>query len=103
MNLKEFHKSRIELKDVCWGDYDYDGSCLAMHNGELYTGYVIFTKYPDGVVKAEVEYNSGSHIGWENEYNEAGILIYSCYSVGPTTQEVYKYDDEGNLLDYYTL
>lgn len=101
--LKESHKPRIDLKEVQWGDYDYDGSRLVLYNEQLYTGYVIFTKYRNGIVKAEVEYNSGSHIGWENEYNEAGILVYSCYSMGETTQEVYKYDDEGNLIDFYEL
>ncbi|HCN47966.1 MAG TPA: hypothetical protein DIT10_02505 [Chryseobacterium sp.] len=103
MNLKEPDKRRVDLKEVKWGDYDYDGNNLALHNEQLYTGYVIYTRYPDGVIKAEVEYNAGSNIGWENEYNKIGILIYSCYTVGPTTQEVYKYDDEGNLIDHYTL
>lgn len=103
MALKEREKKRIDLKDVQWGDYDYDGSSLVLYNGLLYTGYVVFTKYQDGVVKDELEYTSGSHIGWENEYNEKGILIYSCFSVGPTTQEVYVYDDQGNLVDHYTL
>lgn len=103
MNLKEPEKKRVDFEDIEWGDYDHDGSSLVLYNGRLYTGYVILDKFPNGSIDAEMEYNSGSHIGWKNEYNEAGILIYSCYSVGPTTQEVYKYDDEGNLLDYYTL
>ena len=103
MNLKEPDKRRVDFDDIQWGDYDYDGSCLVLHNGRLYTGYVIFDKFPDGTIEAEMEYNSGSHIGWENEYNEAGILVYSCYSVGPTSKEVYRYDDEGNLIEHYRL
>ncbi|WP_054509865.1 hypothetical protein [Chryseobacterium sp. ERMR1:04] len=72
-------------------------------NGQLYTGYVVYSKHPKSTIKSEIEYKSGSHIGWENEYNQAGILIYSCYSVGETTQEVYKFDDHGNLIDHYKL
>lgn len=103
MSVKESHKPRIDLKEVKWDDFDYDGSRLVLYNEQLYTGYVIYTRYPNGIIKAEIEYNNGSHIGWENEYNEAGILVYSCYSMGETTQKVYKYDDEGNLIEHYEL
>lgn len=103
MGLKEPTKERVNLNDIQWGDWDYDGSRLALYNNQLYTGYIVFTRYQNGIVKAEIEYKSGSHIGWENEYNQGGILTYSCYSVGETSQEIYKYDDNGNLLDHYTL
>ncbi len=103
MNLKEPDKRRVDFEDIEWGSYDHDGSCLVLYDGRLYTGYVIFDKYPNGTTEAEIEYDCGSRIGWENEYNEAGILTYSCYSMGQTTKEVYEYDDKGNLLEHYTL
>jgi antitoxin component YwqK of YwqJK toxin-antitoxin module len=103
MGLKEPTKQRVNLADIQWGHYDHDGTSLVMYNNQLFTGYVVYTKYPDGTVKSEIEYKSGSHVGWENEYNQNSILTYSCYSVGQTTQEVYEYDDNGNLLDHYTL
>ncbi|MFP3832874.1 hypothetical protein [Chryseobacterium sp. SIMBA_028] len=103
MNLKESDKRRVNFEDIEFGEYDHDGNSLILFNGHLYTGYVILDKYPNGDTMAEMEYDSGSRVGWQNEYNEAGILIYSCYSVGQTTKEVYEYDDEGNLIDHYEL
>ncbi len=103
MGLKEPNKQRINLNDVEWGNFDYDGTRQVLFNNQLYTGYVVYDRFPSGIVEYEVEYNDGSHIGWENEYNQSGILIYSCYSVGQTSQEIYKYDDVGNLLDHYKL
>lgn len=103
MGLKEPTKQRVDFDDTEFGNYDHDGTSLILHNGQLYTGYVILDKYPNGMIQAEMEFTSGSHIGWKNEYNQAGILTYSCYSMGQTTKEVYEYDDSGNLLDHYTL
>jgi hypothetical protein len=44
------------------GSYDHDGSCLVLYDGRLYTGYVIFDKYPNGTTEAEIEYDCGSRI-----------------------------------------
>ncbi|OCA68930.1 hypothetical protein BBI01_17075 [Chryseobacterium artocarpi] len=74
-----------------------------MYDNRLYTGYVIFDKFPSGTTEAEIEYDCGSRIGWENEYNEAGFLTYSSYSMRQTTKEIYKYDDEGNLINHHKL
>jgi len=101
MSLKQPNKSRVNLSDIEWGDFDYDGSNLVLYNNSLYTGYVIYDLYPDNSIQNEIEYKNGSQLGWENEYHSNGNLIYSCLNVNQTTLEVYKYENNGNLLEHW--
>jgi hypothetical protein len=41
MSLKQPNKNRVNLSDIQWGDFDYDGCNLVISGGELYTGYVV--------------------------------------------------------------
>ena len=101
MSLKQPNKNRVNLNDIQWGDFDYDGNNLVLNGGELYTGYVVYDRHPDNSIENEVEYKNGSRLGWENEYNSNGNLIYSCLSVGETTLEVYKYDNNGAPIEHW--
>ncbi|MBL7707319.1 MAG: hypothetical protein JNM21_17370 [Taibaiella sp.] len=101
MKLKQENKIRIELTEVEWGEFDYDGCNLALYRGNLYSGYVVYDRFPNKNIENEVEYKNGSQIGWENEYNECGHLIYSCLSLGQTTLETFKYDEKGKLQEHW--
>jgi len=98
MKLKQPNKNRVDLDNTEWGDWDYDGNSLILYNGSLYTGYVVLDRFADNSVENEIEYKNGSHVGWENEYNINGNLIYSCLTVGETSLEIYKYDYNGVLI-----
>lgn len=101
MKLKQPNKIRIDFEDIQWGDWDYDGCHKVLFNKKLFSGYVVYDKYSNGDIMNEVEYKNGSHVGWENEYNIDGILIYSCLTIGETSLEIYKYDDNGILIDHW--
>ncbi|HEY6142184.1 MAG TPA: hypothetical protein VIV55_01975 [Flavobacterium sp.] len=101
MGLKQPQKLRIDLSEIQPGEMDYDGNPLAMHNNSLFSGYVVYDRHVNGNIENEVEYKNGSHVGWENEYNDDGQLVYSCLTVGQTPLEIYKYDDNGTLLDHW--
>jgi len=101
MKLKQENKNRIEFKEVEWGEFDYDGCNLVLYRGYLYSGYVVYDRFPNKNIESEIEYKNGSQIGWENEYNESGHLIYSCLSLGQTTLETYKYDEKGKLQEHW--
>jgi antitoxin component YwqK of YwqJK toxin-antitoxin module len=101
MSLKQPNKNRVDSTNTQWGDWDYDRERLVLHNGTLYTGYVVLDRFPDNSIENEIEYKNGSHVGWENEYHSNGNLIYSCLTVGETTLEVYKYDNYGALLEHW--
>lgn len=101
MSLKQPNKNRVNLENIQWGDWDYDGSRLVLYNTTLFSGYVVYDKHIDGSIKNEIEYKNGSHVGWENKYNANGQLIYSCLTVGETSLEIYKYDNNGGLIDHW--
>ncbi|WP_433779112.1 hypothetical protein [Flavobacterium anhuiense] len=101
MNLKQPNKIRIDFEDIQWGDWDYDGCHKVLFNNEPFSGYVVYDRHDNGDIMNEIEYKIGSHVGWENEYNIDGTLIYSCLTVGETSLEVYKYDGNGNLTDHW--
>ena len=101
MSLKEPQKTRINLSQITNGEMDYNGEPLAIYNGYLYNGYVVLSRYTNGNVKSEIEYRDGSRKGWENEYNQNGILTYSCLTFGELSIEIYKYDNNGNLMDHW--
>jgi hypothetical protein len=101
MSLKQPNKIRINKSEILPGEWDYDGNPLAIYAGNLFTGYVVLDRFTNGSIESEVEYKNGSHLGWENEYNINGQLIYSCLTVGETSLEIYKYDTNGNLLDHW--
>lgn len=95
MKLKQPNKTRINFENIQWGDWDNDGCRKVLFNNKLFSGYVVYDRHDKGNIMNEVEYKNGSHIGWENEYNAEGQLTYSCLTVGETSLEVYKYDDNG--------
>lgn len=101
MPLKEENKYRIDLDEVIWGNWDDDGNRLVLFNEKLYNGYVVYDRFSNGDVEAEIEYKDGSHMGWENEYNVSGYLTYSCLTLGETSLEIYKYDDNGILIEHW--
>jgi antitoxin component YwqK of YwqJK toxin-antitoxin module len=101
MSLKQSNKIRVELDDTQLGDFDYDGTRMVLFNNKLFSGYVVYDRHVNGNIENEIEYKNGSHLGWENEYNENGQLVYSCLTVGQTPLEIYKYDDNGILLDHW--
>jgi hypothetical protein len=99
MGLKQPNKTRVDLDNTERGDWDDDGYRLILYNGSLYTGYVVLDRFADNSVENEIEYKNGSHVGWDNEYNINGNLIYSCLTVGETSLEIYKYDSGGALIE----
>lgn len=84
MELKQPDKNRIEFENIQWGNWNNDSAHKALFNNQLFSGYVAYDRHANGNIQNEVEYQNGSHIGWENEYNMNGKLIYSCLTVGET-------------------
>ncbi|MDX6188443.1 hypothetical protein SGQ83_03700 [Flavobacterium sp. Fl-318] len=101
MKLKLPNRNRIDFQDIQWGDWDHDGSRKVLVGGKLFSGFVVYDRFDTGDIMNEIEYKKGSHVGWENEYNISGQLVYSCLTVGETSLEIYKYDNSGNLLDHW--
>lgn len=101
MSLKQPNKIRINSSEIQPGEWNYDGNPLAMYNDNLFTGYLVLDRFTNGTIQSEIEYKNGSHVGWENEYNANGQLIYSCLTVGETSLEIYKYDNSGGLIDHW--
>jgi hypothetical protein len=98
MSLKQPNKIRVNRSEIQSGEWDYDGNPLAMHGGNLFTGYVVLDRSTNGLIESEIEYKNGSHVGWENEYNNNGQLIYTRLTVGETGLAFYEYDSNGNQI-----
>ncbi|MGE8341395.1 MAG: hypothetical protein ACN6OI_10190 [Flavobacterium sp.] len=99
MSLKQPHKLRIDLDQIQYCGWDDDGYRKILHNGVFYTGYLVLDKNLDGTVSFEKEYKNGSHLGWDNEYNENGQLIRTSLSVGETTLCFYEYDSDNKIIN----
>lgn len=100
MGLKQRNKNRIDFQNIEFDDRDYGGSRQVLFNGSLFSGYVVYDRHKNGNVENEIEYKNGSRAGWENRYNINGQLVNSCLTVGQTILEVYKYDENGDLIDH---
>ncbi len=101
MALKEENKQRVDFDDMEWGDLDYDGKRIGLKNKKLYSGYIVYDRFPNGNIENETEYRNGSHMGWENEYNSKGFLTYSCLTLGETSLEIFQYNDDGELTEQW--
>lgn len=103
MALKQPHKIRVNESDLEFGDLDYDGNNLIYHNNELYTGYVVYDRHPNGLIEYEEESKNGSRLGWLNEYADNGQLIQSKLTVGLTSLECYEYNLDGTLKEHWLI
>ncbi len=103
MALKQPNKVRVELDDLEHGDLDYDGNNLLYYNNQLYTGYVVYDRYPNGLIEYEEESKNGSRLGWINEYADNGQLIDSTLTVGLTQIECYQYNLDGTLKEHWLI
>ncbi len=103
MALKQPNKTRVELDDLEHGDLDYDGNNLLYYNNQLYTGYVVYDRHPNGLIEYEVESKNGSRLGWINEYADNGQLIDSTLTVGLTQIECYQYNLDGTLKEHWLI
>ncbi|MCM0666051.1 hypothetical protein [Flavobacterium tyrosinilyticum] len=99
MSLKQPHKLRIDLNQIQHGEMDDDGYAKILYRGDFYTGYLVLDKFPNEAVQNEIEYKNGSHLGWDNEYNENGQLIRTSLSVGETTLCFYEYDSDNKIIN----
>ncbi len=103
MALKQPNKVRVELGDLEHGGHDYDGNTLLYHNNQLYTGYVVYDRHPNGLIEYEEESKNGSRLGWINEYADNGQLIDSTLTVGLTQIECYQYNLDGTLKEHWLI
>lgn len=98
MGLKQPEKLRVDYNQIQNGELDDDGYAKILHNGKFYTGYLVLDRSPNGMVENEIEYKNGSHIGWDNEYNQNQQLIRTTLTVGETSLAFYEYDLNGNQI-----
>jgi antitoxin component YwqK of YwqJK toxin-antitoxin module len=98
MSLKQPDKTRVDENQIVYGELDNDGGCKVYYNGGYYTGYVVQDRSTNGTILGEIEYKNGSHLGWDNEYNESGQLIRETLTVGETSLRFYIYDQNGNKI-----
>ncbi|SDX75556.1 hypothetical protein [Flavobacterium degerlachei] len=98
MSLKQSEKLRLNDTQVQYGGWDDDGYRKILYNGVFYSGYLVLDRNPDGSVAFEKEYKNGSHIGWDNEYNQEEKLIRTTLTVGETSLAFYEYDINGNQV-----
>lgn len=98
MSLKQSEKLRLDDTQVQYGGWDDDGYRMILHNGGFYTGYLVLDRNLDGTVAFEKEYKNGSHLGWDNEYNQNGQLIRATLTIGETSLAFYEYGLNGNQI-----
>ncbi|AYN03370.1 MULTISPECIES: hypothetical protein [unclassified Flavobacterium] len=98
MSLKQSEKLRLDDTQVQYGGWDDDGYRKILYNETFYTGYLVLDRNLNGSVAFEKEYKNGSHLGWDNEYNQNEQLIRTTLTVGETSLAFYEYDLNGNQI-----
>ncbi|WP_125722774.1 hypothetical protein [Flavobacterium ustbae] len=98
MSLKQPHKNRIDQSQIQYGEWDDDGCRKVIYRQKLFTGYLVLDKNSNGYVEFEMEYKNGSHLGWDNEYDENEQLVRTTLTVGETSLVFYEYDSDGNQI-----
>ncbi|MFB9108777.1 hypothetical protein [Flavobacterium gyeonganense] len=98
MSLKQPHKNRVDEDQIQYAEWDDDGYRKVMYNQSLFSGYLVLDRNANGSVEFEKEYKNGSHLGWDNEYDQNEQLIYTSLTVGETSLAFYEYDSDGNQI-----
>jgi hypothetical protein len=98
MPLKNPNKTRVDYSLLVNRSLTTDD---AFYNGEdLFTGYAVFSYYPDNSVKFECEIRKGEMLGWSNSYHSNGNLRKSELCFGDFMSFVILfYNDSGQLIE----